>query len=260
MKIDLRGRTALVTGGCGAIGSAMARKFSLAGADVIISDLSPHKGKTLVEEISKNGVKAKFILGDVSDKQSMEDLCSESIREFGKIDILVNNAGVNDGASNTGLIYETESESWERDIGINLTGTYYCSKPVTMHMVEMGYGRVINISSILGEIPMRMQSGYSVAKAGIIGLTKSMAMELADFGITVNTICPGSIVNEELAKRYYSNKEKSNRFMSHVPLRRPGTPNEIAGATVFLASNEASYMTGSVMVVDGGWICGAEAI
>ena len=256
MKIDLTGQVAVITGAYGAIGMAMCEKFAGAGAAVVVSGRNREKGAAFAQELREKGAKAIFIYGDVAEKQCMEDLCAESIAKFGRIDILVNNAGVNVGTEGRVAIQDFDDENWHSIIDIDLTGLYYCSKPVIKHMIERKYGRVINISSIVGLVPLRNQCAFAAAKAGVVNLTKAMAIELAPHNILVNCICPGSIINDKLRDIFYSNKEVADRLLSHVPLGRPGEPEEIAGATVFLASKEAGYMTGGILTIDGGWTCG----
>lgn len=256
MKIDLTGRTALVTGGYGAIGAAMCRKFVSAGANVVIVGRNSEKGLEFEKELKGLGAKALYIQGDVSDKKSMEDMCAKALQAFGKIDILVNNAGINVSADRRGPIHEFDDDDWQNIINTDLNGVYYCSKPVIRHMAEQKYGRIINVSSIVGLVPLRNQCAFTAAKAGVVNLTKAMAIELAPYGILVNGICPGSIMFEGTRNLFYKDKEKADRMLSHIPLGRPGEPEEIAGATVFLSSDEATYMTGNIMTIDGGWTCG----
>jgi NAD(P)-dependent dehydrogenase (short-subunit alcohol dehydrogenase family) len=254
LKIDLTGRVALVTGGYGAIGAAMCKKFVDAGAGVVVVGRNKQKGVEFEAELKEMGGNALYIQGDVSDKQSMLDVCAEAVSKFSKIDILVNNAGINVGPDKRGPIHEFDDADWLNIISTDLNGIYYCSKPIIKQMAERNYGRVINISSIVGLVPLRNQCAFTAAKAGVINLTR--AMELAPFGILANGICPGSIMFEGTRNLFYKDKEKADRMLSHIPLGRPGEPEEIAGATVFLASDEATYITGNIMTIDGGWTCG----
>jgi 3-oxoacyl-[acyl-carrier protein] reductase len=256
MKIDLSGRIAIVTGGYGGIGAAMCHKFSDAGAAVVIVGRNAQKGAEFEKELIDKGVKALFVQGDVSNIESMEQMCEKAFIKFGRIDILVNNAGINVGGEHRVLINEFNDEDWENIINIDLNGVYYCTKPVLKHMIKQKYGRIINISSIVGLVPLRNQCAFTAAKAGVVNLTRSMAIELAQFGILVNCICPGSIMMEGTRQLFYSDKNRAERMLSHIPLGRPGEPEEIAGATVFLASDEATYITGNIMTIDGGWTCG----
>ena len=256
MIIDLTGRTALVTGGYGAIGAAMCWKYVKAGAGVIIVGRNREKGEAFAGELRAAGARAAFLRGDVADQAGMAEVCAQAIGLFGKIDILVNNAGINVGSEGRKPIHEFGDSDWHSIIDTDLNGVYYCSKPIIRHMIANQYGRIINISSITGLVPLRNQSAFTAAKAGVIHLTKAMAIELAPHNILVNAICPGSILFEGTRQLFYQDKARAERMLSHIPLGRPGQPEEIAGATVFLSSDEASYMTGSVLTIDGGWTCG----
>ena len=256
MKIDLTGKVAIVTGGYGSIGTAMCHKFAEAGAAVAPVGRSTEKGKTFEAELRQKGADVLFVKGDVADKQSMQDLYDTVISKYGKIDILVNNAGFNSTAEGRVPIYDYSDDEWIQIVHGNLTGVYYCSKPVINHMKERMTGRIINIGSVVGDVPFRNQCAYAASKAGVDHLTKIMALELAPYNILVNGIRPGSITNEHNIKILYSDKEMFERFMSHIPLGRTGKPEEIAGTTVFLASDEVTYMTGNIITIDGGWTCG----
>jgi len=252
----LTGKVAIVTGGYGAIGSAMCHKYALAGAVVVPVGRNAEKGTAFESELRQKGAEALFVQGDAGDKQSMLNLCDVVISTYGKIDILVNNAGINVSDKGRVPIYDFLDEDWHAIINTDLTGIYYCSKPIIRHMMEQKTGRIINISSIAGLVPLRNQCVFTAVKAGVVNMTKAMALELAPYGILVNCICPGSIENEGTKRIFYGDKERYERFMSHVPLGRPGKPEEIAGATVFLSSDEISYMTGGIVTIDGGWTCG----
>ena len=256
MKIDLSRKTVLVTGGSGAIGSALCKKFAGAGANIIIADIDEHKSIELEQELVKEGARAKFIFGNIANQDSMQELCQKAIQNFGKIDVLINNAGVNVSSDGRKPIQEFNDQDWHKIIDIDLTGVYFCSKPIIKHMVENDFGKIINISSVAGLVPLRLQCAFAAAKAGVVNLTKAMAIELAPHNIAVNCICPGSILHEGTQAVFYGDKAVAERFLSHIPMNRPGKPEDVSGAAVFLASDEASYMTGSVLTIDGGWTCG----
>ncbi len=256
MNIDLTGRCAVVTGGYGAIGAAMCEYYVDSGASVVVVGRNKEKGGEFAESLRARGKDAVYLYGDVSSKESMEELAAKSIEKYGKIDILVNNAGINVGAEGRGPIFEFNDNDWHNIINTDLNGVYYCSKPVIKNMVENKYGRIINVSSIVGEVPLRNQCAFAAAKAAVLNLTKAMAIELAPYGILVNAICPGSIMFEGTRALFYADKEKADRMMSHIPLGRPGEPHEIAGTTILLSSDEITYMTGNIVTIDGGWICG----
>lgn len=256
MKVDLNGKVALVTGSGGAIGCEIALKMAENGADVVVNDVHPENALKVVREIEAMGRKAIFVQADISCREAMEEMACKAVEAFGKVDILVNNAGTNVGPEGRKPIYEFRDEDWNKLININLNGIYYCSKPIIKNMVERNYGKIINISSVAGLVPLRLQSAFVAAKAGVLELSRAMAIELAPHGILVNAIAPGSIMMEGTKLLFYSDEEKAESMLSHIPLKRPGKPPEIANAALFLASDDSSYMTGSVMVVDGGWTCG----
>ena len=256
MNIDLTGKTAVVTGGSGAIGAAMCEYYIRSNANVAVVDIDRVKGEETAEYLRSIGGSAQFFYGDVSDGNSMEQLCSEVLHRFGSIEILVNNAGVNVGPDGRALITDFSEENWHKIMKVDLDGVFYCSRPVIRHMAARKYGRIINIASCVGQVPMRNQCAFTAAKAAVIHLTKTMAVELGGDGILVNCICPGSVIFEGTKALFYADKERSERMLSHIPLGRPGEPWEIAGTAVFLSSDEMTYMTGGILTVDGGWTCG----
>lgn len=249
MKVDLNNKVALVTGSGGFIGRSIALKMAENGADIVINDINEENGNKVVKEIEAMGRKAIYIKADISSVEDMNSMADKIIEAFGKIDVLVNNAGVNLGRS---LIHEFKEEDWDKTINVDLNGVYRCSKPIIKYMVQRKYGKIINIGSIVGLVPLRMQCAFAAAKAGMFNLTKAMAIELAPYGILVNAIAPGSISNAS----FHSDPIKAEPLLSHIPLHRAGKPEEIANPAVFLASDDSSYMTGSIIVVDGGWTCG----
>jgi NAD(P)-dependent dehydrogenase (short-subunit alcohol dehydrogenase family) len=257
MKIDLTGKVAVVTGAYGGIGEAICKKYVDAGVSVALVGRNAEKGAAFVQQLKDMGGDVAFVQGDVSDKVSMQRMCEETVERFGHIDILVNNAGVNVGPEDRKYIHEFSDEQWHRIIGIDLNGVYYCSKPVINQMIKQGSGgKIINISSVVGQVPFRNQCAFAAAKAGVINLTKAMAIEMADFNIQVNCICPGSTMIPALRELFYADKATAERMLSHIPMHRTAEPEEMSGAAVFLASDEASYITGDIMTIDGGWIAG----
>ena len=257
MKIDLSGKVAVVTGAYGGIGEAICKKYVGAGAKVVLVGRNEEKGKAFEQQLKDMGAGALYIKGDVSSKESMQSMCDQTVREFGRIDILVNNAGVNVGPEDRKYIHEFSDEQWHRIINIDLNGVYYCSKPVIRQMIAQGEGgKILNVSSVVGQVPFRNQCAFAAAKAGVINLTKAMAIELADFDIQVNCICPGSTMIPGLRKLFYEDKKTAERMLSHIPMHRTAEPEEMAGAAVYLVSDEASYVTGEIMTIDGGWVAG----
>ena len=256
MKVNLEDRVALVTGAGGAIGSEIARVLARNGAHVVVNDIDEKTGRSVTSEIERLGRNALFLEADIGDREETKRMANRILDEFGRLDILINNAGINVGPDERRPIHEFNDERWREIVRTDLDGIYYCSKPLITTISKSGHGRIVNISSIVGLVPLRLQSAFAAAKAGVINLTKAMALELAPLGITVNAIAPGSIMTEGTKKLFYNDSEKSRALLDHIPLGRPGTPEDIACTALFLVSDGASYMTGSVVVVDGGWTCG----
>ena len=228
-------RTAVITGAAGRIGRAVAREFSRHGVKLFLTDINMEKLELLAEELRKeNSIVYTFYM-DVSDPESIEKCSEEILRHAGKIDILVNNAGL----WPPGTALESSFEDWKKVLDLNLNSVFLLSKFFGKEMKEQQYGRIINLGSIAGEVGLPGFSAYSVAKAGVIMLTKTMAMELAKCGITVNSVSPGMIGDEKLPS-------------TGTWLGRSGTGDEVANAIVFLASDDSSYITGTDFPVDGG--------
>ena len=255
MKVDLSNRVAIITGAAGGIGHVMALMFARNGADIAVNDINEEKGIRLVEEIKAIGKRAIFIKANVGDAKEAEVMADRVVEEFGKIDILVNNAGINVDLKNRAPIHLFKNENWKRIINVDLDGVYYCSKAVLKDMIKNGYGKIINIGSVVGLIPLRNQCAFAAAKAGVINLTKAMAIELAPLGINTNVILPGSMDTVKTRKGLYADG-RFESIMSHIPFKRPGKPEDIGNAALYLASDASNYVTGNVLVVDGGWTCG----
>lgn len=256
MQVDLNGRVALVTGAAGAIGRAIARRLSDSGASVVVADINRESAEAYAATLP--GAMAAVI--DISSRDSAEAGVAETIARHGRIDILVNNAGVNSFVHRVN-IDSFPLEEWERITRIDLDGLYLMSHAALQPMVKQGEGgRIINIASVVGLAAMRLQSPFVAAKAGIIHMTRSMALELGPQGILTNAIAPGSIMTEGTRSLFYGADGKfagrTAEFMQHLPLGRPGTPEEIAEAVLFLSSPGAGYINGQVLAVDGGWTAG----
>lgn len=255
MKVDLENKVALITGASGGIGRGIALMFAKNGADIVISDISEEKGLKVADEIRAIGRKAIVVKTNVGDQAEVDAMVNRVTDEFGIIDILVNNAGINViNIEERVPIHEFKDENWKKILNVDLDGVYYCSKAVLKGMVKSNSGKIINISSVVGIVPLRMQCAFAAAKAGVVNLTKAMALEMAPYGINVNAIAPGSIAVDIIRGLYEDGRFES--IMSHIPLKRPGTPEDIAHAALYLASDAANYVTGNVLVVDGGWTCG----
>jgi NAD(P)-dependent dehydrogenase (short-subunit alcohol dehydrogenase family) len=242
----LKDRKAIVTGGGQGIGRSIALKMAHEGADVVIAEMNPDSGNQIKKEVGALGRRALFIVIDVADQRQVKGMVEEVLRRWGKIDILVNNAGFDRGAT----LLKVREEDWDAVLGVHLKGTMNCIQAVAPHMIENSYGKIINISSILGKSGAISGISYSSAKAGIIGLTKSVARELGRYQINVNVVLPGLILTPTIAKMA---EKYQNMIIEATPLRRIGQPEEVANVVAFLASDEASFMTGAAVEVSGGW-------
>lgn len=243
----LENKIAIITGGAQGIGKATVEKFLIEGATVLIWDVDDAKGNKLVNDLSAQGFKTKFLKVNVAMFDEVEKAVQEIINEFGRIDILVNNAGI----LRDGTLVKMTPEQWQQVIDVNLTGVFNCTKSVAPHMIEKQYGKIINATSVVGLYGNFGQTNYVATKAGVIGMTKVWARELGRKGINVNAIAPGFIATEMVEsmpeKVITSMKEKT-------PLGRLGKPEDIANAYCFLASKEADFINGTVLSVDGGVI------
>ncbi|MHB1294614.1 MAG: SDR family NAD(P)-dependent oxidoreductase [Anaerolineae bacterium] len=258
MQVDLKGKVAIVTGGAQGIGRSIVQDLADNGAHVVIVDIEKERAEASAQEVTAGGGKCVAMAGDVANREMMDKVAADTVAQFGAIDILVNNAGINT-VRNRKPIHEYAIEDWERILRVDLTGVFVTSSATIPYMLEKG-GRIVNITSIAGIVPLRLQSGFVSAKAGVINLTKSMALELGPKGILVNAVAPGSTLTRGTEALFYgkdgSYSEMASNLLSHVPLGRPGTTEEIAHAVLFLVAPEASYINGAIIVVDGGWTCG----
>ncbi|CAM4352500.1 MAG: 3-oxoacyl-[acyl-carrier-protein] reductase [Paenibacillus macerans] len=246
MNRPLQGKTALVTGASRGIGRSIALAFAAAGADVAVNYAGNEQAAAgVVAEIEAFGVKAYAVKAHVGSSQQFEDMVKGMLDAWGRIDILVNNAGI----TRDNLIMRMKEEEFDQVIETNLKGVFNGIKAVTRPMMKQRSGRIINISSVVGVLGNAGQANYVAAKAGVIGLTKSSARELASRGITVNCIAPGFIETDMTDKL---SDELRQSTLAGIPLARLGQPEEIANVAVFLASDGASYMTGQTLHVDGG--------
>ena len=252
MKVDLENQVALVTGAARGIGKAIADELAQNGARVVYADID-----LAGAELAANGGAALRM--DISNAVEVEQAVAGVLREFGRLDILVNNAGINT-LHNRVNINEFPLEEWDKIIRVDLTGLFLVSREAAKIMVAQKSGRIINIASVVGLVPLRLQSAFVAAKGGVVNLTKSMALELGPQGVLVNGIAPGSILTDATRQLFYGDdgnyKDSVQQLLDHIPLGRPGTPEEIAHAALFLAAPESSYINGHILTVDGGWTAG----
>jgi 3-oxoacyl-[acyl-carrier protein] reductase len=243
--INLQGRVALVTGAAQGIGKAIALALAEAGADVAATDLQYEKLEQVVQEIEALGRKGFRFSVNVSDPAAVKEMVDQAIQACGKIDILVNNAGI----TKDNLVMRMKPEDWDAVLRVNLDGAFHCIRAVLPHMVRQRYGRIVNIASVVAQLGNVGQANYIASKAGIIGLTKAVAAEVARRNITVNAVAPGFIATAMTEKLPPEVKE---RMLSLIPIGRMGTDNEVAQGVRFLASDDAQYITGHVLNVNGG--------
>ncbi|RLQ92700.1 3-oxoacyl-[acyl-carrier-protein] reductase [Planomicrobium sp. Y74] len=245
---DLTGKTAIITGASRGIGAEIAKRFALAGANVVVNySGSQQKAEAVVEAINENGGKAIAVKANVADADAVKAMVDETMTTFGTVDILVNNAGI----TRDNLMMRMKDDEWDDVINTNLKGVFVCTKAVTRQMMKQRSGRIVNIASIVGVMGNAGQANYVASKAGVIGLTKTTARELASRGITANAVAPGFITTDMTDQL---NEEIQKTMMSQIPLGRFGKPEEVAKAALFLASDEASYMTGQTLHLDGGMV------
>ena len=256
MKVDFTGKTAVITGAAGGIGRALSMRFAQNGAKVAVCDINEAGAEETVSVIRAEGREAESFIFDVTSKENARNAAIEIVEKYGTIDILINNAGINVGPEQRYPIHNFGDEQWEKILDVDLTGTFNCSKAMIPKIIEAGGGNIVNITSVVGLVPFRLQCAFAAAKAGVANFTKAMALELAESNIRVNAIAPGSIIVANTEKLFYNDPAKSEAILSHIPQHRPGQPDDIAYAALYLACDEANYVTGSILTVDGGWTCG----
>lgn len=240
-------KVAFITGSARGIGLAIAEQLASDGYSIVISDILSEVAEESAARLRAGGTEAMAVAGDVSKLDDVEKMFKEAVDKFSSVDILVNNAGI----TRDNFIMRIDERDWDLVMNINLKGAFFCTKVASRLMMKKRWGRIVNISSVVGVMGNIGQANYSASKAGLIGLTKSSAKEFASRNITVNAVAPGYIETEMTEKLPEAAKEG---FLSVIPLKRPGTPKDVAGIISFLASEKAEYVTGQVIHCDGGMV------
>jgi NAD(P)-dependent dehydrogenase (short-subunit alcohol dehydrogenase family) len=243
ISFGLAGRVCIVTGGAQGIGEACIRRFAREGAQLVIADIDDSRGAALAAELG-----ALYVHCDVGDKAQVDALVAQTMAAFGRIDVLVNNAGIFRAAD----FLEVTEADFDAVLRINLKGSFLVGQAVAREMAKAGKGSIVNMSSVNGTLTIPTISSYNVSKGGINQLTRVMALALADKGIRVNAVAPGTIATELASKAVLTSEEAKAKILSRTPMRRLGEPSEIADTVAYLASDAASYITGEIVVVDGG--------
>ncbi len=242
---NLKGRVALVTGGARGIGKAICERLAGEGADIAVVDIMKDVAEETAVELREMGVNAVSFAADVSKYEDAEAAVKGTLEELGGIDILVNNAGITKDT----LIMRMTEDQWDAVIAVNLKGTFNFTKAAMRPMMKAKYGKIVNISSVVGRMGNAGQANYSASKAGVIGLTKTTAKELGSRNINVNAVAPGYILTEMTRE---ISEQATDAFMNVIPAKRAGTPADVAGVVYFLCSRDSDYVTGQVVNIDGG--------
>jgi 3-oxoacyl-[acyl-carrier protein] reductase len=246
-ELALEGKVALITGGARGIGKEIAMLFAKEGANIAICDINLEEAENTAKEIQDLGRQSLAFKVDVTDYGHVQDMVDKILDKLNKIDILINNAGI----TKDNLLLRMSEEEWDKVIAVNLKGTFVCTKIVSKVMLKQRFGKIVNLASIIGIMGNAGQANYAASKAGIIGLTKSVAKELASRNICVNAIAPGFIKTDMTAKLP---EESQKKMLSMIPLARFGEAKDVANLAIFLSSESSSYITGQVIQVDGGMV------
>ena len=245
--MSFEGKVAIVTGAAQGIGRAIAETLAQVGADIVVADMDPGRAQEAVDAISKIGRRVMNVKVNVADWNDVKNMADRVLKEWGKIDILVNNAGI----TRDGLLVRMKEEDWNLVLQVNLNGTFHCTKAVMQSMTKQRYGRIVNIASIVGAMGNAGQANYAASKAAVIGFTKTVAREYASRMVTVNAVAPGFI---DTPMTQGLPAEVKETLQKQIPLGRLGQPSDVAEAVRFLASDEAGYITGQVLHVNGGML------
>ena len=246
---NLDGKVAWITGGAKGLGLSMGHALASAGAEIVINSRTESEAAAAADEIARqHGCRTLGLKADVTDFEQAQGVVDRVVSEFGRLDVLINNAGVNLRKPTVDM----SVPEWQQVVDINLTGPFICSKAVAPQMLKQKHGRIVNMSSILGQVGLAARPPYTAAKGGLILLTKTQALEWATQGVTVNAICPGPFATE-MNKVLLDDPEKYKAFVAKIPMGRWGEMKELDGAVIFLASDASSYVTGTTITVDGGW-------
>jgi NAD(P)-dependent dehydrogenase (short-subunit alcohol dehydrogenase family) len=253
--MKLEGKVALITGAGSGIGKAIALLFAHEGADIAVNDIDLASAEATAAEVKTLGRRAAAVMADVSNEPDVRDMVSAVLKDLGAINILVNNAGI----SGAGPTVDTDMADWDREVDVLLRGPFLCSREAGRWMIGHGGGKIVNIASVVGMIGFAESLPYGAAKAGLINLTRGLATEWGRFSISVNCIAPGFVRTPLKVKGKGMSQAEAARLMARVPFGRAGEPEEIARAALFLASDDASYITGVTLPVDGGFIAYGHA-
>ncbi len=246
---DLSGKTVLITGGSRGLGAEAAQALSSAGARVVVCGRTEADLQQVCAVVAEGGGEGHAVIADVTDEAAVETMVAGVVERFGRIDVLINNAGKNIRKP----ALELTTPDFDEVMGLNLRGYFFCARAAGRVMVQQGFGRVINITSILSAIGLPMQTAYASSKGAVAQLTRVLAIEWAPFGVTVNAIGP-AYFETELTRPLYEDAERREFIISHTPMGRWGQPQELAGTLILLASDASSYITGQTIFVDGGWL------
>jgi len=252
--MDLKGKVAIVTGARRGMGKSHALKLADAGAKVVVSDISQEECQLVVDEIKKNRGEAIAVKCDVTKKGEVENMVKKAVDKWGKVDILVNNAGI----CQFKPFLELTEEEWDRTLNINLKGYFLCAQAAAKEMAKQKSGVIVNIASVaMGQVGIGFLNlaHYCASKGGIVAMTEAMALELAPYNIRVNAISPG-VIETPMIDPFKADPKAMEATLAQIPLRRVGKPEEVSNLVLFLASDASSYMTGSTVVIDGGWLAG----